>query len=111
MKQKIKLKDLTKEQFKKWYEENKNQEVEIELELLTKEEKEYLENLLRPFKEVVDYILKEREDYNIKEYIVIKICDGECITLPYFNYNEYYINLEIEKEYTLKDLGLFNLEK
>lgn len=142
MKKKIKLRDLTEEQYKKWFKENciymncktcpfrravcslgnfcwvinkdlytdkfLDQEFEIEVpELLTKEEKEYLENLLKPFKEVVDYIMKVRDNYNIKEYIVIRICNGECITLPYFNYNEYYKNLEIEKEYTLKDLELF----
>lgn len=108
MKQKIKLKDLTKEQFKKWYEENKNQELEIEVpELLTKKEKEYLEGVIRPFKEVVDYIVKISNDFNKKEYIAIKICSNEYITLPYFNFNEYYKNLEEEKEYTLKDLGLF----
>ena len=75
--------------------------------LLTSKEKEYLENLLRPFKEVVDYIVKERDDYNIKEFIVIRICNGEYITLPYFKFNEYYKNLESEKEYTLEELELF----
>lgn len=142
---KIKLRDMTKEQYKTWLAVNcdytkcvncpfrkvrcdflsknswinnkdlyrdkfLNQEVEIEIELLTKEEKKYLENLLRPFKEVVNYIVKVRDNYDMKEYILIRICNGECITLPFYNYNEYYKNLESEKEYTLKDLGLFNLE-
>ena len=108
MKQKIKLKDLTKEQFKKWYEENKNQEIEIEIpELLTKKEKEYLENLLRPFKEVIDFIKKANSIDKSLQFIRIKLCDGERINLPYFNFNEYYKNLASDKEYTLKDLGLF----
>lgn len=85
-----------------------NQEVEIEVpELLTKEEKEYLENFLKPFKEVIDYIIKTRDNYNIKEFIVIRLCNGEEFYLPYFNLNEYYKNMKIEREYTLKDLGLF----
>ena len=108
MKQKIKLKDLTKKQFKKWYEENKNQEVEIEVpELLTKEEKEYLENLLRPFKEVVVFIKKVNSIKRPLQCIYIALCNGEVINLPYFNVNEYYKNLEVDKQYTIEDLGLF----
>ena len=86
-----------------------DQEIEIEIAdepLLTPKEKEYLEGVIRPFKEVVDYIVKARDNYNMKEYIFIRICNGECISLPYFNFNEYYKNLESEKEYTLKELGL-----
>ena len=110
MKQKIKLKDLTKEQFKKWYEENKNQEVLIEIDLLTKEEKEYLENLLKPFKEVVDFIKKINSINRSAQFIHIKLCNGEVINLPYFNINEYYKNLLADKQYTIEDLGLFDLE-
>lgn len=109
MKQKIKLKDLTREQFKKWYEENKNQEVVIEIELLTKEEKEYLENVIRPFKDIVVYIAKSEIDNNL-EYLCIDIKDDYHLCFPNFLRNKYYKNLEIEKEYTLKDLGLFELE-
>lgn len=113
MKQKIKLSDLTGEQIRKWIKEDKNDiYIEFEVELLTKEEKEYLENFLKPFKEVIDYITKINEGYTLsKEFIYIKLCNGECITLPYFNFNEYYKNLEIDKEYTLKELGLFEEEK
>lgn len=110
MKQKIKLKDLTREQFKKWYEENKNQKVEIEIELLTKEEKEYLEGVIKPFKEVIDFIKKINSINRSVQFIHIKLCNGEVINLPYFNVNEYYKNLEVDKQYTIEDLGLFNLE-
>lgn len=110
MKQKIKLKDLTREQFKKWYEENKNQEIEIEFKLLTKEEKEYLENLLKPFKEVVVFIKKINSINRSLQFIHIKLCNGEVINLPYFNVNEYYKNLLADKQYTIEDLGLFDLE-
>ena len=105
MKKKIKLKDLTREQFKKWYEENKNQKIEIEIELLIKEEKEYLENLLKPFKDIVEYIAKRNMDNNL-EYLCINIKDDYHLCLLFLK-NKYYKGLEIEKKYTLKDLGLF----
>lgn len=110
MKQKIKLKDLTREQFKKWYEENKNQKVEIKIELLTKEEKEYLECVIKPFKDIVEYIAKSDIDNNL-EYLCISIKDDYHLCFPNFLKNKYYKGLEIEKKYTLKDLGLFNLER
>ena len=106
MKKKIKLRDLTSEQFKKWYEENKNQEVVIEIELLTKKEKEYLEGVIKPFKDIVEYIAKSNMDNNL-EYLCIKIKDDYHLCFPNFLKNKYYKGLEIEKKYTLKDLGLF----
>lgn len=112
MKQKIKLSDLTREQIRKWIKENKNDiYIEFEVELLTKEEKEYLENLLRPFKEVVDFIKKVNSIKSPLQRIYIKLCNGEIINLPYFNVNEYYKNLEVYKQYTIKDLGLFEESK
>ena len=106
MKQKIKLKDLTKEQFKKWFEENKNQEIKIEIELLTPKEKEYLKNVIRPFKDIVEYIAKSNMDNNL-EYLCINIKDDYHLCFPNFLKNKYYKGLEIEKKYTLKELGLF----
>lgn len=146
MEKKIKLREMTEEQYKKWFKENciymncktcpfcravcslgnfcwvinkdlytnkfLDQEIEIEVpELLTPKEKDYLKGVIRPFKEVVDYIVKERDDYNIKEFIVIRICNGEYITLPHFNFNEYYKNMEVCREYTLEELGLFEERK
>ena len=106
MKQKIKLKDFTKEQFKKWFEENKNQKVEIEIELLTKEEKEYLEGVIKPFKDIVEYIAKSNMDNNL-EYLCINIKDDYHLCFPNFLRNKYYKNSEIEKKYTIEDLELF----
>ena len=106
MKKKIKLRDLTSEQFERWYEENKNQEIEIEIDLLTKEEKDYLEGVIKPFKDIVEYIAKSNMDNNL-EYLCINIKDDYHLCFPNFLKNKYYKGLEIEKKYTLKDLGLF----
>lgn len=82
-----------------------NGECEIEKPILDKVEKRYLENLLRPFKDRVKYIEKIRYQ---KEYLYICLDkDDDCITLPYFKKNTMYVGMEPEKEYSLKELGLF----
>ena len=84
-----------------------DQEVEIEVsDLLTKEEKEYLEGIIRPFKDIVKYIAKSNMDNNL-EYLCINIKDDYHLCFPNFLKNKYYKGLEIEKKYTLKELGLF----
>lgn len=84
-----------------------DQEVEIEVsDLLTPKEKEYLEGVIRPFKDIVEYIAKRKMNNNL-EYLCINIKDDYPIFFPNFLKNKYYKNLEIEKKYTLKDLELF----
>lgn len=153
MKKKIKLRDLTEEQYKTWIKnhcdfeycdkcpfkkiycvstneiswiKNKdlysdkflNKEVEIEIEdepLLTKKEKEYLEGVIRPFKDRVKFVIK-RGDFpfmpnctNI-EISLSRFDNKYCIKtihLPYFEINSQYKNLKLNERYTLKQLGLF----
>ena len=87
-----------------------DQEIKIEIELLTPKEKEYLENVIRPFKDKVRYIAKSEMDNNL-EYLCIDIKDDYHLCFPKFLRNKYYKNLEVDKQYTIKDLGLFDLEK
>ena len=89
-----------------------NQEIEVEVpDILTKEEKEYLKAVIKPFKNRVKYITKIKLDY-ITEYIKIGLSDVlhsnliETIFLPRFNKDTMYKNMELEKEYTLEELGL-----
>lgn len=78
---------------------------EIEKPILDKVEKRYLENLLRPFKDMVKYVEKIRCQ---KEYLYICLDKADdCITLPYFKKNTMYKGMELGKKYTLKELGLF----
>lgn len=153
MKKKIKLRDLTVEQYKEWYSNNQcedkncnecllnpvlchtndkdcwvyckdlfsnkflDQEVEIEVpDILTKEEKKYLSNVIKPFRDRVVSINKrivnfENIENKIFHYIRIKIksktriFDNEYINFPYFN-NEMYKGMEANRQYTLEDLGL-----
>lgn len=89
-----------------------NQEIKIEIELLTPKEKEYLEGVIKPFKDKVEYIIKYyKDEYNPKEYIYLSIKDEFPTCLPEFEANKYYKGLERTKRYTLKELGLFEESK
>lgn len=74
-------------------------------EILDETEKRYLKGIIRPFKEKVTYISKlhTRED---KEFISINLKNGDYIDLPLFKENTMYKKMIINKDYTLKELGL-----
>lgn len=92
-----------------------NQEIEIETDILSEKEKEYLKSIIRPFKDRVVSIEKRK---NINSdgtfyYIAIAIksvvidCLSETIYFPYFKpKSKMYEGMELNKEYTLKELGL-----
>lgn len=81
---------------------------EIIKPLLTLKEKKYLEDVIRPFKNRVDCIVKIG---NPNGYYIRIDLDNDDITFPYFSKeSEVYKKLEPTKKYTLKDLGLFEEE-
>lgn len=92
-----------------------NQEIEIEKrDILTDKEKEYLQNVIKPFRNRVKYITKETE-INAYEFIVMDVINPlntsfyfgtEYINLPYFKQGTMYKNMEVGKKYTLEELGL-----
>ena len=79
-------------------------------DILDLEEKEYLSNVIKPFKHKVKGIRKseicDNKDNQIKEYIEIHIENDYPINLPNFKKNTIYKNMEIDKAYTLEELGL-----
>ena len=150
MKKKIKLKDLTSEQFERWMKDNcghaeyvdctdcpfffsncivdekkswlKNKDLysdkflDIEIEvaeyLLTKEEKTYLENVLKPFKDkIID--IRKREvglywaEINIRLKSIINEKLYDYISLPVFEKDKHYKNLVNNQPYTKEELELF----
>ena len=154
MKAKIKLRDVSKEDFEKWV--NKHcgdsscmecmfkctictgfncwvnhkelfsdkfleQEIEIEKpDILDEVEKQYLVDVIKPFKNIVVSISKQVVNFSYKEnkifyYIRISVkditgaFDEEFMNFPYFK-TEMYKGMENFKEYTLKELGLFQKE-
>lgn len=74
----------------------------VEKEILDEKEKEYLSAVIKPFRDRVKYI-KKVED--IGEYITIGLKD-ENLLFPYFDKGTMYKGMELDKKYTLKELGL-----
>lgn len=76
----------------------------VEKEILNDVEKEYLLNIIKPFRDKVEYISKNR---NLPgEYISINMAKDSSIILPYFKENTMYKGMKLYKKYTLKELGL-----
>lgn len=76
-------------------------------EILDEKEKEYLNNVIKPFREKVTYIQKDSNRFNrLKEFIRIGIKNDAEITLPYFEIDTMYKGMKIYKKYTLSELGL-----
>ena len=79
--------------------------LEIQEPILDDEEKRYLSGVIRPFRDRVEYIKKLNEHYIGDEYILIKT-NSNSTPLPYFKKGTMYKGMELDKEYSLKDLGL-----
>lgn len=74
--------------------------------ILDNEERRYLRNIIRPFREKVLYIRKEnRLDLS---FIRIECTGNEHIDLPFFREGDYYKNMVNQKNYTIQDLKLFD---
>ena len=76
--------------------------------ILDDAEREYLKTVLKPFHEKVGYVVKHRdnsEDIYSKEYLYIAIGDGD-FTFPSFDSGKMYAGMELDKEYTLDELGI-----
>lgn len=74
-------------------------------EILTSREKQYLGTIIKPFRNKVVNIRKYETLTKKKEFIAIDL-SGECIELPCFEKGQYYKNMVVGKEYSLKELGL-----
>jgi hypothetical protein len=78
-------------------------------EILDEAEKEYLRNVIKPFRNRVKYIKKEEDFVDGKQFIyIVLIREGgyDDIPFPSFKKNAMYRGMEINKEYTLEQLGL-----
>lgn len=95
-----------------------NKEIEVEIACLDCEEKKYLSEVIKPFRDRVISISKHSFDKNLcfisiviepKEEIKRMLLEGEReqILLPLFKKDSLmYQGLELEKKYTLEDLEL-----
>ena len=77
----------------------------ITKELLDKEEKEYLEYVIRPFKDRIEYITKSIAGEDT-EYIEIVFKDDVSMEFPYFKARTMYKSMKRDIYYSLEELGL-----
>lgn len=85
----------------------KSQIVKIPKSILEEKEKEYLSAVIRPFRDSVVAIIKCKYD-DYYEFIQIEVNQEryEYVNLPNFKKDIMYKGMEIDKGYTLEELGL-----
>ena len=87
-----------------------NQIIKLPKPILDKKEKEYLSNIIKPFRKHIITIRKiQNYKYEFIEIVIYRTDEGascEVISLPYFNKGKMYKGMEINKEYALEELGL-----
>lgn len=84
--------------FTKWLEEESSS-------ILTDEEKAYLSAVIKPFREEVEYVYKKYLEISKREYLEISLENG-VISFPCFEKETMYKGMEVNKKYTLEELGL-----
>lgn len=74
-------------------------------EILNEAEKRYLSGVIKPFRDEIDFIRKEKWS-DSEQYIVLvnKSSIRKTGTLPVFAKNTMYRNMEVDKDYTLEEL-------
>lgn len=79
---------------------------EAEEPILDEVEREYLSYGIRQFREKIECIYKHQMSYIDEYYIAVRLKDGYSLRYPRFKGNTMYKGMEVEKEYTLEELGL-----
>ena len=90
--------DGCKERVLKWLLE------EAEEPVLDEVERKYLSDVIKPFGHRVSYIVKRMNGSGY--YIAIILNNFDVMNLPYFTRNTMYKGMEVNKEYSLEELGL-----
>lgn len=79
---------------------------ESKVEILDEVEKRYLRGVIRPFRDKVLQIAKKYDPFTELEFIKIIIKDDASLEFPSFSKNTMYKSMELDKKYTLEELGL-----
>ena len=81
---------------------------EYKPEILDEAEKRYLRGVIRPFRDKVEYICKyHHTSVTNEEFICICFLNSNgLMLLPYFKEHSMYKGMELDKNYTLEELGL-----
>lgn len=75
-------------------------------EILDEVEKRYLTEVIRPFRKRIQFIQKKKEITEINPYLRIVFENNDKLVFPYIADNSIYKGMEVNKKYTLKELGL-----
>lgn len=88
--------------------ESLNSIVEIEKlpDILDEKEKEYLRNVIKPFKRDIVYIIKRKNLLSDIKYLEINLKLDDCLIFPNLKDDTMYKGMEGNKKYNLKDLDL-----
>ena len=79
---------------------------EVKQEILDEAEKRYLRGVIRPFRNNVEIIRRMYSRTKNKDYIQIRYKNDNPTNLPYFEKDTMYKGMELDKIYTLEELGL-----
>ena len=74
--------------------------------ILNDTEREYLSAAIRPFRKMIAYIVKAQDFDDGKQCIRIILQNGDGMHFPYLDDDEMYKGMEVNKEYSLEELGL-----
>ena len=89
-----------KERFLKWLLE------ECKEPVLDDAERKYLTAVIKPFREKIEYIRKNKSAYKDKQFISIGFYDDDYMYFPYLDDDTMYKGMKENKEYSLEELGL-----
>ena len=74
--------------------------------VLDEVEKEYLSAVIKPFRKRIAYIVKAQDFDDGKQCIRIILQNGDGMHFPYLDDDAMYKGMEVNKEYSLEELGL-----
>lgn len=79
---------------------------EYKEQILDDVEKEYLSAVIKPFRKMIAYIVKAQDFDDGKQCIRIILQNGDGMHFPYLDDDAMYKGMEVNKEYSLEELGL-----
>lgn len=74
--------------------------------VLDNAEKKYLSAAIKPFRKMIAYIVKAQDFDDGKQCIRIILQNGDGMHFPYLDDDAMYKGMEVNKEYSLEELGL-----
>lgn len=74
--------------------------------VLDEVERKYLSEVIKPFRKMIAYIVKAQDFDDGKQCIRIILQNGDGMHFPYLDDDAMYKGMEVNKEYSLEELGL-----